>query len=437
MKAVILAAGQGRRIGAPEKGRPKPLVRLLGLPLILRSILTLKEAGIRDIVVIVGFMGEMIKEKLGDGRRYGVSITYVQNPQWQRGNALSMLAAKGLVKKRFLLIMSDHIFSTEIIKRLSLKRPEPGSAILAIDLNPRDYIDMDDATKVIVKENKIRAVSKALKDYDAVDCGAFLVSTEVLDFAEELIKKGKDTLNDVMDELAKQGRLKAFDIGDEFWIDVDTEESLKLAEELLLNNLIKPTDGFISRMFNRPVSKRITRWLVNTNLTPNALSIISFVFCLIAAALFSIGSYISFFLGGLLAQFTSVLDGCDGEVARLKFQTSRYGAWLDAVLDRYGDAAIVLGIIYGLWNYSANTEVWLIGYIALVGSLISSYTATKYDEIVKKTKSSTWRFGRDTRLFLVMVFSILNELYLFLVFIGVLSNLVSLRRLYIMRKATV
>ncbi len=437
MKAVILAAGEGRRIGAPRKGRPKPLMRLLGLPLILRSVLTLKEAGIKDIVVVVGYRGDLIKERIGDGRRYGVRITYVENPNWKEGNALSLLSARGKVGKRFLLLMADHVFSPEIIRRLSLRRPAPGEAIVAIDSSPAEYIDMEDATKVLLKEGIVRGVGKELKDYNAVDCGAFMITEEVMEYAEKVVEAGKDSLNHVMNSLSMEGRLKAFDIGEEFWIDVDTEEALKIAEKLLLNNLIKPTDGFISRVLNRPVSKRITRWLVNTSLTPNTLSIISFVICLISAALFSIGNYISFLIGGLLAQFTSVLDGCDGEVARLKFQSSRYGAWLDAVLDRYGDAAIVLGIIYGLWNYSANPNVWLVGYVALVGSLVSSYTATKYDELIRKTRDSTWRFGRDTRLFLVMVFSILNELYLFLVFIGVLSNLVSLRRLYIMRKATV
>ncbi len=437
MKAVILAAGQGRRIGAPERGRPKPLMRLLGLPLIVRTLLTLKEAGIRDVVIVVGYLGEMIKEYVGDGKRFGMKITYVENPRWDRGNALSMLAAEKVVEDRFLLLMSDHVLSPAIVRKVKNARLSPGQAAVAVDKNPADYIDMDDATKVNLDNEKITAVGKNLQEFNGVDCGVFLLTKEVLEFASEVVKRGRDSINGVMDELSKTGRLKAIDIGNEYWIDVDDQVSLKRAERLLLDNLIKPTDGLISRVLNRPISKRLTRWLVNTNLTPNALSIISFVFCLISALLFALGSYISFFFGGLLAQFTSVLDGCDGEVARLKHQTSRYGAWLDAVLDRYGDAAIVLGIIYGLWTYTGNPKVWLVGYIALVGSLVSSYTATKYDELIRKKRLSTWRFGRDTRLFLVMLFSILNELYLFLLFIGVVSNLVSIRRLYIMRKAVV
>ncbi len=436
MRAVILAAGQGRRIGASEKGKPKPLLRLLGLPLIVRSILTLREAGIKNIVVVTGYKGQMIREQLGDGRRFGVKISYADNPDWQRGNAVSLHCAKALTGDRFILVMSDHVFSPEIIKRLAHKKIQTGEAILAVDKSPDEYIDMDDATKVYIENDRIVSIGKGLRKYNAVDCGAFLLTRDIFQVIEETIKEGKDTLNDVMDRVAKKGLLRAFDIGDEYWIDVDTEEALKHAERLLLKQLIKPTDGFISRVLNRPLSTRITRWLVNTNLTPNVLSIISFFICIISAALFSIGSYLSFLVGGLLAQFTSVLDGCDGEVARLKFQTSSYGAWLDAVLDRYGDAAIVLGIVYGLWSYTGEPRVWIVGYIALMGSLISSYTATKYDEIIRKKRSSNWRFGRDTRLFLVMVCAIINELYLFLVLIGIVTNLVSIRRLYIMRTSS-
>ena len=436
MKAVVLAAGQGRRIGASEKGKPKPLIRLLGLPLIVRSIFTLREAGIRDIIVVTGFKGDMIKEHLGDGRRFGVKISYADNPEWERGNAVSLLKARKFAGERFILVMSDHVFSPEIIKRLSHKRIQRGEAVLAVDKKPNEYVDMEDATKVLIEGDRIVSIGKDLRKYNGVDCGAFLLTADIFSTIEDTLSDGKDTLNDVMDKVAKKGSLRAYDIGGEFWIDVDTEDALKTAERLLLKSLIKPTDGFVSRVLNRPLSTRITRWLVNTELTPNVLSIISFIICIVSAALFSIGSYLSFLVGGLLAQFTSVLDGCDGEVARLKFQSSSYGAWLDSVLDRYGDAAIVLGIVYGLWSYTGEPRVWLVGYIALMGSLISSYTATKYDEIVKKTRRSNWRFGRDTRLFLVMICAILNELYLLLVLIGIITNLVSIRRLYVMRTSS-
>lgn len=116
MKALIIAAGRGRRLNIKEK--PKPIVRLLGLPIILRVILTAKEAGIKQFIIVTGYQGEMIKEELGDGSKYGIEIDYVENKQWERENGISVLTAKDFLKERFFLLMSDHIFDKNIIKNL-------------------------------------------------------------------------------------------------------------------------------------------------------------------------------------------------------------------------------------------------------------------------------------------------------------------------------
>ena len=76
MKALIIAAGRGSRFGSLTEDKPKPLIKLLGLSLIKRVILTAKQAGIYEFIIIIGYLGEKIKEKLGDGNRYDVKITY-------------------------------------------------------------------------------------------------------------------------------------------------------------------------------------------------------------------------------------------------------------------------------------------------------------------------------------------------------------------------
>ena len=79
MKALIIAAGQGSRLGDSTGDKPKPLVRLLGLSLIERVVLTAKEAGINEFVVTVGYLEHEIKANLGDGKRLGVRIDYVES----------------------------------------------------------------------------------------------------------------------------------------------------------------------------------------------------------------------------------------------------------------------------------------------------------------------------------------------------------------------
>jgi|Deesub1362B_J571_1020462.scaffolds.fasta_scaffold00125_2 CDP-L-myo-inositol myo-inositolphosphotransferase len=433
MKALIIAAGRGKRIRPLSGDRPKPLVKLLGLSLIERIILSAREAGIKEFVVVIGYQGHKIREALGTGSNYNVKIEYIENPDWKRGNAISVLKAREHLKENFILLMGDHIFEHTIVKELKGLKLEGADVALVVDKTPAEYLDMEDATKVTVEGDRVVNLGKTLSEFDAIDCGIFLCTPKVFDKLEEAIKEGRETLTEGMQTIASKGRLLAVDSKGRFWMDIDTAEALKKAEEILCSKLIKPTDGFISRKLNRPLSLRITRYLVNTSLRPNTISFISFGFCLISAFFLSIGSYISTLIGGLFVQLSSVIDGCDGEVARLKYQASDYGAWLDSVLDRYADAIIILGIVLGLWKYQEGLETWLVGYTALIGSFVNSYTATKFDALVKRRKKAHWRFGRDTRLFLIMLGAIVNQLYYLLFTLAIITNLVSFRRLYVMK----
>ena len=436
MKALVIAAGMGSRLSTMINKRPKPLARLLGLSLIERVILTARDASVREFVVVVGYLGAMIKEELGDGSKYGVEITYIENPDWHRGNALSVLKAREVLNERFFLLMSDHIFEPAALMEAGSFPLDDREVLMVVDGAPRDYIDMEDATRVMVSDGRVVRIGKGLSEYNAVDCGIFSCSTSLFDALQEGVMQGEETLSGGMQRLADKGMLKAYDLEGRFWIDIDTEEAFRKAEDLLCRSLIKPTDGFISRYLNRPISIRISRVLVKTGIKPDTISISSFTLSLLAALLLSFGSYLPVLLGGLLVQVSSVLDGCDREVARLKFQQSDYGAWFDAVLDRYADAAVILGLTYGWWfSHNGDYLVWVTGYLALTGSLMNSYTAIKYDSVVLNEKEGTsWRFGRDTRSFLIMLGAVLNQLFSLLVILAVIANFVSVRRLYVLRK---
>jgi len=385
MKALILAAGRGSRIeGLTNKG-PKPLLRLLGLSLLERAILTVKIAGIREVFIVTGFKAEEIEKAIGDGSALNVKISYIHNPNWPKGNGTSLLAAKNHIKGKFILLMADHIFDPDIIKDLKRQSLKDAVAIVAGDPSPKTYIDLEDATKIVAEDSRVLTIGKKINNFTHIDCGAFLVDDSIFQYCEH-IHKEELSLNDIMAELASKGKLKLREIKEKFWIDVDTPEAYKMAEELLCKSLIKPTDGFISRVLNRPISLRISKRLVNSNISPNTITLISFGISLLSAVLLAMGSYIMTLIGGILVQINSIVDGCDGEVARLKLRATEYGAWLDAVLDRYSDAFILLGATVGLYKYGIwGTELWLWSYTALMGSLINSYTATKYDAIIKKT----------------------------------------------------
>jgi len=133
------------------------------------------------------------------------------------------------------------------------------------------------------------------------------------------------------------------------------------------------TEGPVSRYINRKISGRITGFIVRHRLplTPNRMSLIAFATALVAAASIVRGELL---VGGLLIQLSSILDGVDGELARTLKLASRRGAFLDTMLDRYADIAVLASIVYYLVNTSVNAEiVALIGFAAVTGDIMVSY----------------------------------------------------------------
>ena len=184
---------------------------------------------------------------------------------------------------------------------------------------------------------------------------------------------------------------------------------------------------------NRPISIRLSRFLVNFNVTPNQISFFSFVLSVIAAGLFAQGNYWLLASGGIIAQFASIIDGSDGEVARLKYLSSDYGGWFDAVLDRYADAFLLFGLTWHVCGQNFSAWVLGIGFLAIIGSFMLSYTADKYDKLMKSRIQKGIRIGRDVRVFLIFLSAILNQAYLILIVIAVWMNLETIRRIVICR----
>jgi len=436
-KCLIIAAGKVSRL-QPE-GEIKPLVPLLGIPLIERVIRSAAKAGIDDFYVVIGYQGEWVRAFLdGLAGSLGVRITAIINEDWDKENGLSVLKARGHLQEPFLLLMADHLFDPAIVRELTQTPLAEGEIILAMDKhigNP--LVDMEDVTRVKLKNGKIQHIGKGLTDFDGFDTGIFLCAPAIFEALERCAEAHDDsTLSGAVRVLAAQDRAKVVDISGYFWIDVDDPAALKRAEEALLVRLRhKPNDGPVSRYLNRPLSVRISRWLVNHPITPNQISLFSFLSSMVAAVLFTLGDYLTLSLGGILAQLASIIDGCDGEVARLKFQSSPYGGWLDAVLDRYADACLLFAFTWHAYANTADSLVLFAGFMAVLGSFMTSYTADKYDSLMRERirQGRGFRLGRDVRLFLIFLGAIFNQVYLTLVVVAVIMNIETIRRVIICR----
>jgi len=154
------------------------------------------------------------------------------------------------------------------------------------------------------------------------------------------------------------------------WQRVSTFEGRVAAERKLDSWLVKPTDGIFARM-NRTVSIPISRQLIKFPITPNMVSLFTLGVSFTAGVYFALGGYWNTLLGAVLSVFASILDGSDGEVARLKLQESDFGCWLETICDQLYYLLIFAGVTTGLTR-SSGTRTYLVwGGLLFVGAVLS------------------------------------------------------------------
>jgi CDP-L-myo-inositol myo-inositolphosphotransferase len=191
-------------------------------------------------------------------------------------------------------------------------------------------------------------------------------------------------------------------------------------------------DGIVSRHLNRRVSRPLARLLAHTPVTPNQVSVASLGLAIACFASFAYGYYIA---GALLAQASSIADGVDGDLARLKSMTSAFGGFMDAIFDRYADSLVLLGLT--MWAASdSGTYVWVIGFSALAGTFTVTYTRARIDAPTTRPfdRGITSAASRDVRLLMIMVGGLLGQGVATLAVLAVLTNTVVLLRVLAARK---
>ncbi len=138
-------------------------------------------------------------------------------------------------------------------------------------------------------------------------------------------------------------------------------------------------------------------------------------------------------LGGALAQLASIIDGCDGEIARLKHSQSEFGGWFDAVLDRHADAILLFGLMWHEFAATGTNLSVVLGFAAIVGSFLNSYTADKYDGLMAQRLhgASYFRLGRDVRVFVIFLGALLNLPLVTLGVVALVMNVEVVRRIIV------
>jgi len=167
-------------------------------------------------------------------------------------------------------------------------------------------------------------------------------------------------------------------------ISVHDEAGRKQMENRLLAGLVKDTEGIMSRLVNRRISLAVTRRLMNRNVTPNQMTWVSMGIGLFGALFFLLPGQSAQIAGALLFLLHSILDGCDGELARLKFMESRAGGVFDYWSDNIVHVAVFACIGAGWAMHGGESQVWLFSLLAVGGTLISAWLVFEHTMRDKK-----------------------------------------------------
>lgn len=167
----------------------------------------------------------------------------------------------------------------------------------------------------------------------------------------------------------------------------------------------------------------LARLMQRLGLTPNMLTLVGLLFMLLVAVMLARGQFV---LGAFLIALGGGLDALDGALARLTDRVTRFGAYFDSTSDRWAEAALYGGLLWYYTALGARTEVMLV-YVAIVGSLLVSYTRARAEGIGVECKVGL--FTRFERVVVLMLGLLFNQMLIALVLLAVLSNLTAAQRI--------
>jgi phosphatidylglycerophosphate synthase len=185
------------------------------------------------------------------------------------------------------------------------------------------------------------------------------------------------------------------------------------------------------RQWSRGVVVPITRLVGWSGVSPNLVTVAGFVLTAADAVVLSLG-YVQ--AAGALLILAGVLDAIDGSLARMLGQVTRFGAFLDSTLDRYSEAVIFLGALIYTTNYGGTRNEILLIVVALVGSLMVSYTKARGEAIGIAIRGGL--LTRFERIVILIIAMLLNELTVAFWILAILTNVTALQRIWLVWKAT-
>jgi choline kinase/phosphatidylglycerophosphate synthase len=420
---VILAAGFATRLKSVTSGIPKTLIELEpGLTVLDYIVNVFREVGVKDIYVVTRSELEQFFRGRDDVEVLVVDVVEGDGNLWTFYQALKVLKSRG-VEDDVVLSMSDHIYEIAILRKLVKTAKGSSQIYLCLDrlIRGRDAVE---GLKIVVDGSTVVLSGKNIPPYSGIDTGLFYIPRNIYSYVEKVVaEKGrKASLSDLINTLAREGLVGYVDVSGYLWQDIDTPEDVERARKLywriLARNLVKESDGIVSRYINRKISTKISLALYKSRIyvDPNIVTLIVFSIGILASFFIFLGKNL---VGAVLAILSSILDGVDGELARLFKAQSKFGAFLDTLLDRVVDTMIMTAMFYQIITKiivpHAVDMVQLILFtslfgLTLLGSIYVSYVSNIVEdrEFIAKLRNSFPWTTRDVRITVLAISTILS-----------------------------
>ena len=313
------------------------LPRVGALPVLLRAILGAKKAGAQRIVVVLDreTRSGVVRDLQSTGRLPGSVEWFQMDSESSVPSLLRQLAGK--TEEHVVLIAGDRTYHPSLHRKASEWNGD------------RDALALTTGSQLV---------------------GIYALSRDMLTNLARQSTPNVCGLEELHAWLTTTHSIECQLVQEDKWQRVLTPQDRLLAEQKLDQWLVKPTDGIFARL-NRKISIPISRQLIRFPITPNMVSLFTLGVSFTAGVFFAFGGYRNMLLGAILSLFASILDGCDGEVARLKFQESDFGCWLETICDYLYYLFIFAGMTIGLVRSSGTKSYLVWGGLLIFGAVVS------------------------------------------------------------------
>ncbi|RLA73197.1 MAG: mannose-1-phosphate guanyltransferase [Epsilonproteobacteria bacterium] len=237
MKAVVMAGGFGTRIQPLTNSRPKPMLPIMNRPMMENTMLTLRDLGIKEFIILLYFKPEIIQEYFGDGSAFGIKITYViPNDDYGTAGAVK-LAQEHIGDENFIIISGDLVTDFDFQKIFDYHKTKKSKLTITLTSveNPLEFgvVIANDEGKI---EKFLEKPSWGEVFSDTINTGIYIIEPEILDY----IPRGDnfDFAKDLFPLLMREGVELIAGHADGYWRDVGNPDSYREVHEDIMSDRV-------------------------------------------------------------------------------------------------------------------------------------------------------------------------------------------------------